>query len=195
VSCAALANGTNTAPSLFLLDAERKALTLCERDAAGVWQVARNLTLPAYGDFSGVALRPVALGSKTANSVALLGQNSVAWQALTGSAWEFTALDGYESPIKEGYLNDVITGDLDNDGRKDLVFLETGKSYLDVVIFSAEHKLVPANRWPVFEERSFRNRRSETAEPREAVVADVTGDGKNDLIVLVHDRVLVYPQE
>jgi hypothetical protein len=26
-------------------------------------------------------------------------------------------------------------------------------------------------------------------------VADVTGDGKNDLIVLVHDRVLVYPQE
>jgi len=26
-------------------------------------------------------------------------------------------------------------------------------------------------------------------------VADVTGDGKNDLIVLVHDRILVYPQE
>ena len=24
---------------------------------------------------------------------------------------------------------------------------------------------------------------------------DVTGDGKNDLIILVHDRVLVYPQE
>jgi hypothetical protein len=32
-------------------------------------------------------------------------------------------------------------------------------------------------------------------EPREAAVADITGDGKNDLIVLVHDRVLVYPQE
>jgi hypothetical protein len=26
-------------------------------------------------------------------------------------------------------------------------------------------------------------------------VADVTGDRKNDLIVLVHDRILVYPQE
>ena len=32
-------------------------------------------------------------------------------------------------------------------------------------------------------------------EPREALVADVTGDKKNDLIVLVHDRILVYPQE
>jgi len=26
-------------------------------------------------------------------------------------------------------------------------------------------------------------------------VMDVTGDGKNDLVVLVHDRILVYPQE
>jgi len=54
---------------------------------------------------------------------------------------------------------------------------------------------VPANRWQVFEERAFRGRRADFAEPREAVVADVTGDGKNDLIILVHDRILVYPQE
>ena len=66
---------------------------------------------------------------------------------------------------------------------------------LDLVLFDANHKLVPANRWQVFEERTFRNRRSDLPEPREAVVADVTGDGKNDLIVLVHDRILVYPQE
>ncbi len=32
-------------------------------------------------------------------------------------------------------------------------------------------------------------------EPREALVGDVTGDGKPDLIVFVHDRILVYPQE
>jgi hypothetical protein len=63
------------------------------------------------------------------------------------------------------------------------------------VLFNAEHKLIPANRWQVFEERTFRNRRSDLPEPREAVVADLTGDGKNDLAVLVHDRILVYPQE
>jgi FG-GAP-like repeat len=189
---AAVPNGTNAVPSLFLLDAERKALTLCERDRAGVWQVVRNLDLPV-SEFS--ALKTVALGGSTPNGVAFLGRNTVAWMPLTGQSWELTELDGYETPIRNGYLNDVISGDLNNDGRKDLVFMETARNYLDLVLFTADHKLVPANRWQVFEERTFRSRRNDLPEPREAAVADVTGDGKNDLIVLVHDRIIVYPQE
>ncbi|HZQ45821.1 MAG TPA: VCBS repeat-containing protein, partial [Verrucomicrobiae bacterium] len=129
------------------------------------------------------------------NSVAFLGKDAVGWIPLRGKVWEFTELDSYETSIKDGYLHDVVSGDLDNDGRKDLVFLETGKNYLDLVTFDAKRKLEPANRWQVFEERTFRSRRSDLPEPREALVADVTGDGKNDLIILVHDRILVYPQE
>src|SRR3989442_15593653 len=100
----------------------------------------------------------------------------------TGEVWEFAELDGYETPIKDGFLNDVVSGDLNNDGRKDLVFLETAKNYLDIVTFERPHQLVPASRWQVFEERTFRGRRSELPEPREALVTDVTGDGKNDLV-------------
>jgi len=192
VGAAALPNGTNAAPSLFLLDAERKALTLCERDAAGVWQVIRNVSLP-FTEFT--SLQPVALGGAKLNSVGLMGANAVAWLALQGDVWEFKELDGYETPIKDGFLHDVVSGDLNNDKRKDLVFLETAKNYLDLVLFEAPNKLVPANRWQVFEERTFRSRRSDMPEPREALVTDVTGDGKNDLVVLVHDRILVYPQE
>ncbi len=192
VGAASVRNGTNTIPSLFLLDAEHKALTLCERDNAGVWQVVRNLELPV-SEFSG--LQPLALGSATTNGVAFLGLNTVAWMPLDGQVWDLVELDGYETPIKDGYLNDVVSGDLNHDGRKDLVFLETAKNYLDLVIFGANHKLIPANRWKVFEERTFRSRRNDLPEPREAAVADVTGDGKNDLIVIVHDRILVYPQE
>jgi len=55
---------------------------------------------------------------------------------------------------------------------------------------------VPITRWQVFEERTFRGRRGgDQAEPREALIVDVTGDKKNDLVVVVHDRILVYPQE
>jgi hypothetical protein len=107
-----------------------------------------------------------------------------------------TELDGYETPIKDGFLHDVVSGDLNADGRRDLVFLETGKAYVDLVTFEKPHRLVAANRWQVFEERTFRQRRQiEVPEPREAIVVDVTGDGRADLVIVVHDRVIVYPQE
>ena len=189
---AVVANGTNAVASIFLLDAEHKQLTLCERDAAGVWQVVRNVDLPV-SDFTGIS--SVTLGGSNAQSVAFLGQNAVAWLPLAGDKWQLKELDGYDTPIKDGYLNDVVAGDLMNSGRKQLIFMETAKNYLDLVLFDTHHKLVPGDRWPVFEQHTFRNRENALPEPRECVVTDVTGDKKNDLIVLVHDRILVYPQE
>ena len=189
VGAAALVNGTNAVPSLFLFDAEHKQLTLCERDAAGVWQVVKNLDLPVT---SFTALRAVAFGQP---AVAFTGQNTVAWLPLAGDVWQLNRLDDYDTPIKDGYLNDVTAGDLLGHGRKQLIFMETAKNYLDLVLFDANRKLVPGDRWQVFEQHTFRGAQNALPEPRECVVADVTGDGKNDLIVLVHDRILVYPQE
>lgn len=186
-------------PALFLLDGDRKGLTVCTRDTNGVWKAGRNVTLPV-SDFA--SLVPVEFGRSggkstgIANTVAMLGQNSVAWKRCEGDVWEVVELDGYETPIRDGFLHDIVSGDLNGDKRKDLVFLETGKAYVDLVTFEPPHQLVPANRWQVFEERTFRQRRgTEVAEPREALVADLTGDGKSDLVILVHDRLLLYPQE
>lgn len=192
VAAARIFGQTNRVASLFLLDAERKALTLCDRDQAGVWHPARNVELPV-ADFTSLAA--VALAGTNHNAIACFGLNTVAWLPLFGDVWEFQRLDDYETPIKDGYLHDVVSGDLDNDGRKDLVFLETAKNHLDVVTYESPHQLVPANRWQVFEERTFKGRRPDMPEPREALIADITGDGRNDLVILVHDRVLVYPQE
>jgi hypothetical protein len=193
VGAAALPLDASGKVGLFLLDAERRGLTLCQRDAAGVWQPTRTMTLPV-SDFT--SMSSVAFGKASQpNALVFLGGNTVAWKRFEGDRWEFNELDGYETPIKDGFLHDVVSGDLNNDGRKDLVFLEVAKSSLDLVTFEAPHRLVPANRWQVFEERTFRQRRGNDAEPREALVVDVTGDGKNDLVVLVHDRILVYPQE
>jgi len=193
VGAAALTNGTNAIPGLFLLDADRKVLTFCERSPAGVWQIVRNLPLPVT-EFN--ALQPLALAGNRPPAVGFLGLNAVAWLPLDGEVWEFKELDNYETPIREGYLHDVISGDLNHDGRLELVFLETGKHHLDIVTYEPPHRLVPANRWQVFEERTFRGRMAAPMpEPREALIADFTGDGKNDLVVLVHDRILLYPQE
>lgn len=179
-------------PTLFMLDAERKWLSVVERNESGAWNVARNIALP-YADFQELSI--LSRGAEEAPAIALAGLNAIGLQQLAGKAWELKELDGYETPIRDGFLHDVVTGDLNGDRKKDLVFLETGKGYLDLVTFQNGRKLVPADRWQVFEERTFRSRRNEFPEPREALIADFTGDGKNDLAVLVHDRILLYPQE
>lgn len=189
VSLAAVPNGRKSVPSLFLLDAEHKQLTLSERDSNGVWQVVKNIDLPVTG-FSN--LKSVNLGGP---GVAFKGQNSVAWLPLWGDVWDLAKLDDYDTPIKDGYLNDLIAGDLNGGGRKQLVFMETAKNYIDLVYFDKNRKLVPGDRWQVFEQHTFRGTQNALPEPRECVVADVTGDKKNDLLVLVHDRILLYPQE
>ncbi|MBI1839823.1 MAG: VCBS repeat-containing protein [Verrucomicrobia bacterium] len=193
VGCASL-RGTkgSSADSLFLMDAERKSLTLSERGSNGVWQITRNIPLP-FSDFQ--ELQSVGIAAARPNSIACLGSAGVGWLALSGSVWELSELDGYETPIKDGRLNDAICGDLNHDGRKDIIFLETQKNHIDIVSFSTSNRLVPGARWQVFEERTFRSRRSDGAEPREALVADLNGDGKNDLAIIVHDRVLVYLQQ
>ena len=179
-------------PLLFLLDADQKALSLCERDKSGVWQVARNLPLPVF-EFS--ALRDVKIGPDAEAAIALQGVNSVAITRFSGRTWEIEELDSYETPIKNGFLMDVVTGDLNQDKTKDLVFIESAKNHLDIVKYAKPHKLVPANRWKVFEERTFRSRRGGGPEPREALIADLNGDGRNDLAIIVHDRILLYTQE
>lgn len=185
----AVPNGKNAVPSLFLLDAENKQLTLSERDQAGVWQVVKNIDLPA------TTFKSISTVSLGGTGVAFTGQNSVAWLPLTGDVWDLVKLDDYDTPIKDGYLNDMIAGDLAGTGRKQLIFMETSKNHLDLVVFSENGKLVPGNRWRVFEQHTFRGAQGGLPEPRECAVADVTGDGKNDLIVLVHDRLLVYVQQ
>ena len=53
-------------------------------------------------------------------------------------------------------------------------------------------------RFKIFEEKSYRegeSRSSTRIEPRDIKIADVTGDGKNDLVTLIHDRIIIYPQD
>lgn len=184
----------NSDGDLFLVlhDAENRHVTVAERQATGLWETIKSIPIPnlEIRDFG-----TIELGSNHGESVYMISPGSVSWKEFAGPVWELKELDSYETPIEDGFLLDVVSGDLNRDGRQDLVFLETARHYLDIVTFEKPNQLQSGNRWQVFEERSFRNLRNEIPEPREAVIADFTDDGINDLAVLVHDRILLYPQK
>ncbi|MFT7464672.1 MAG: hypothetical protein ACI9EF_003030, partial [Pseudohongiellaceae bacterium] len=47
----------------------------------------------------------------------------------------------------------------------------------------------------IFEKNRFnRSTRGGSMQPREMLVGDFTNDGRTDVVLLCHDRVLLYPQ-
>lgn len=51
-------------------------------------------------------------------------------------------------------------------------------------------------RFAVFETKSYRNQSSATLEePKEMKISDMNGDGKDDIVIRIHDRIIVYYQK
>ena len=101
----------------------------------------------------------------------------------------------FETALEDSYLSDVVAGDLNHDGRIDLAVLETKSHHVEILDFSKELGLRHAMAFKLFESKGVSEREQSQTEPREALIQDVTGDGLDDLILLTHDRVVVYPQD
>jgi hypothetical protein len=111
--------------------------------------------------------------------------------------WHLARQFSYETKIKDGKYGNLTAGDINSDGRTDIVMVDYGRNYIEILALD-EGEPVPAMRFKVFEQKSYRNagsRAKVSIEPRELKVVDVTGDGKNDLVTVIHDRIIVYPQD
>ena len=75
--------------------------------------------------------------------------------------------------------------------------LEYKGNHIEILALDAEYKPVPAMRFKVFEQKQYNDSRGGRAvvEPRDLSIADVTGDGKDDLVTIIHDRIIIYPQD
>jgi hypothetical protein len=108
-------------------------------------------------------------------------------------------LFSYETQIKDGRYGRVAAGDINSDGTDDIVMVEHKKNHIEILALDKSKtifKPISAMRFKVFEEKSYRDsQKRATVEPREIQIEDVTGDGAEDLIIIVHDRIIIYPQD
>lgn len=127
--------------------------------------------------------------------------------------------DGFEEALSYsvddekdlGNPEDLTVGDLNGDGLSDVV-MSTVPRY-NLLFLSLERDIElktgvdgesassPSTdelnlrlTFPVFEEKSYM-RRSSVGGPRVMTVADFDGDGLQDLVLLIHDRILLYLQD
>jgi len=104
----------------------------------------------------------------------------------------------YETKIKDGVYGNFAVGDINSDGLADIIMVDYKRNHFEILAFDSEMKPIPAMRFKIFEEKSYSEDQKpgrSGVEPREMKVADVTGDGNNDLVVVIHDRIIIYPQD
>ncbi len=176
---------------VVLIDTGIRKLRILRRDA-DLYRPWKEVEL---GSFPYEAVRVADLNGDGRDDLLLFGRGRFAVLYAGQSAPALNELATFETKIKKATFADVVAGDLNGDGRPDLALIDTQSHNVEILALDGENRPVHAFQFKIFEEKSFNEAHEGGTEPREAVISDVTGDGRPDLVLLAHDRVLVYPQD
>ena len=114
---------------------------------------------------------------------------------LTGKPGQkLKTIASYESPRNEARFADLAVGDLNADGQPDVVLTDVAEHFVEIATYAGQPDLTRTLAFKVFERKARRNL-ADLVEPRDLAIGDVDGDGRTDLVLIVHDRVLVYRQD
>ncbi len=191
IGAAAIDLDHDGAEEVALLDKTSKSLIFLAKSKEGVYRPSGSLPIGPI-DFRGAHVADLDGDGKP--DLLLAGTDKFG-VVLTGrKGLRLKAIAGYESNRREAQLGDLIAGDLNGDGRPDVVLTDVGEHFIEIVAVSKPVELDRGLSFKIFEQKSFRDRDS-LVEPRDLALGDVDGDARTDLILIVHDRVLIYRQD
>lgn len=191
VGAAALDLDDKPGREIVMVDAGIRKLRVL-RQEGNVYRPWREVEI---GGFPYESLRVADLNSDGRQDLLLFGrgQFGVLYAGRTDPTLQ--ELASFETKLDKTYPADVVAEDLNGDGQIDLAVVDTRSHYVELLNVDLDKGLRHALHFKLFEEKSFSDGERSGTEPRETAAADVTGDGRADLILLTHDRVLVYPQD
>ncbi|HUG20298.1 MAG TPA: VCBS repeat-containing protein [Planctomycetaceae bacterium] len=177
---------------IVLVDTGVKRLRVMRKEESG-YRPWKEVDL---GNFPFLSAHVADLNGDGADDLLLFGGSRFAVLYAGRTDPKLREIASFETQLDKVFFADLVAGDLNGDGSPDLIALDTRSHYLEILDFDAEAGLRHALHFTIFEQKSFTSsEEGGGSEPREGLVVDVTGDGLDDLVLLIHDRVLVYPQD
>ncbi len=187
-------------PAILLLDGRKGQLQILRAGSDKTYRLDKQIDVGKWSAAAHLKMLFAPLTGGQAKSLILFDSEKFA--ILTrpgdGNVTEHLAQQfSYETKIKDATYGNITVGDINSDGRTDIVMVDYKRNHIEILALDAGKPLA-AMRFKVFEQKSYRaakGRSKVSVEPRELEVADVTGDGKNDLVIVIHDRIIIYPQD
>ncbi len=135
-------------------------------------------------------------GHEQADEFFLLGRDRIWWFPFDADPISLQREVLYKTDLPDVSFYSALQGDLDQDGVDELVGIDPFRNLVEIVAWDGE-AWRPQLHFKIFENASPANAQNQIAsrQPREALLTDMTGDGRADLLLLVHDRLLLYPQQ
>ena len=189
------------AMAIFLLDGQKGRLQMLKAGDDKTYRIERKLDVGKWSNVAHLKMLYAPLTGDEAESLLLFDSVKFALIRPSSDGDAIQHMDqrfSYETKIKDGLYGNLTAGDINNDGRTDMIMVEHARNHIEILALDADIKPAPAMRFKIFEQKSYRDSKPRSkigSEPREMTVADVTGDGKNDLVTVIHDRIIIYPQD
>ena len=159
--------------------------------AGGGWSEIESLTV---GGFSFRSIHAGAFSGDGQDNILAVGDEGFAIIRLAGERIALEEVASWRTTEERRRQHELACGDVNGDGFLDMVALDAGEQMCEIFTFTASGRMLYAASFQVFESRLFSGGEPREYQPSQAIIADVTGDGADDLILLAHDRVLLYPQ-
>ena len=188
-------------PAILLLDGQKGQLQILKAGDDKTYRFEKELNVGKWNTTAHLKIlfRPLT-GSETKSILLFDGEKFALITPPSGSEvrYHLEQQFSYETKIKDGIYGNLAAGDINSDDRTDIIMVEYKRNHFEILALDSDMKPTPAMRFKIFEQKSYRGSQSRVkpgVEPRELKVVDVTGDGKDDLVTVIHDRIIIYPQD
>lgn len=157
----------------------------------GGWRVVDTMRVPG---FSASSIYAGAFTGDSRPGLLAVGTDGFGVVRFAGERASLKAFAAFRSDAENRLEHELTAGDLNGDGFTDVVVLDAREQMAQILTFSATRKVFLATEFEVFQSRLFTRGEGREFEPSDAIIDDVTGDRADDLVLVVHNRVIVYPQ-